>query len=113
MRSGRCLTDVWKPRLVKESSLLQIIWYNPALSTLAHLRYMRTGYISGAFLILLAAINVSRWVSYTSNMHGAIYIILKDSLKWIPVIGWGMQFYGFSTPSTTTPILTENSFHGT
>src|SRR5436190_331164 len=31
-------------------------------------------------------------------MHGAIYIILKDSLKWVPVIGWGMQFYGFSTP---------------
>jgi hypothetical protein len=36
------------------------------------------------------------WVSYTSNMHGAIYIILKDSLKWVPIIGWGMQFYGFS-----------------
>jgi 1-acyl-sn-glycerol-3-phosphate acyltransferase len=38
----------------------------------------------------------TRWVSYTSEMHGAIYIILKDSLKWVPIIGWGMQFYGFS-----------------
>jgi lysocardiolipin and lysophospholipid acyltransferase len=28
-------------------------------------------------------------------MHGHIYIILKESLKHIPVVGWGMQFYGF------------------
>ncbi|QGA17041.1 hypothetical protein EYB26_004711 [Talaromyces marneffei] len=35
------------------------------------------------------------WVSYTSRMHGHIYIILKESLKRIPVIGQGMMFYGF------------------
>ncbi|OLL27007.1 putative acyltransferase [Neolecta irregularis DAH-3] len=35
------------------------------------------------------------WISYTSKMHQAIYIVLKDSLKWIPVLGWGMQMYGF------------------
>jgi 1-acyl-sn-glycerol-3-phosphate acyltransferase len=28
-------------------------------------------------------------------MHGRIYIILKESLRRIPVIGWGMQFYRF------------------
>lgn len=28
-------------------------------------------------------------------MHGHIYIILKESLKWIPVLGQGMMFYGF------------------
>ena len=28
-------------------------------------------------------------------MHGHIYIILKDSLRWIPIIGTGMMFYGF------------------
>lgn len=28
-------------------------------------------------------------------MHGHICIILKESLKWIPVIGPGMQFFGF------------------
>lgn len=35
------------------------------------------------------------WSAYTSRMHGAIYIILKDSLKWIPVIGTAMQLFGF------------------
>ncbi|BFZ54147.1 hypothetical protein PYCC9005_001179 [Savitreella phatthalungensis] len=35
------------------------------------------------------------WAAYTSRMHGALYIVLKDSLKWIPLIGWGMQLYGF------------------
>ena len=28
-------------------------------------------------------------------MHGHIYIILKESLKYVPIIGWGMRFYGF------------------
>jgi lysocardiolipin and lysophospholipid acyltransferase len=58
-------------------------------------RFMQTGYISGAFTS--GAVFNGRWVSYTSNMHGAIYILLKDSLKWVPIVGWGMQFYGFSS----------------
>lgn len=28
-------------------------------------------------------------------MHGHIYIILKESLKRIPIVGLGMQFYSF------------------
>ena len=28
-------------------------------------------------------------------MHGHLYIILKESLKYIPIIGTGMMFYGF------------------
>lgn len=28
-------------------------------------------------------------------MHGHIYIILKESIKYIPLIGTGMMFYGF------------------
>ena len=28
-------------------------------------------------------------------MHGHIYIIAKESLKWLPLVGWGMQFFGF------------------
>ena len=37
------------------------------------------------------------WVGYTNQpqMHGHMYIILKESLKYIPVIGPGMAFFGF------------------
>ncbi|KAL6863443.1 hypothetical protein ACO1O0_003697 [Amphichorda felina] len=37
------------------------------------------------------------WVAYTNRpgLHGHIYIILKESLKYIPIVGWGMLFYGF------------------
>ncbi|KAF1949273.1 acyltransferase-domain-containing protein [Byssothecium circinans] len=35
------------------------------------------------------------WIAYTNNMHGFVYIILKESLKNIPIIGWGAQFYNF------------------
>lgn len=35
------------------------------------------------------------WVAYTAKMHGHIYIILKESLKYVPFLGLGMQFYGF------------------
>jgi lysocardiolipin and lysophospholipid acyltransferase len=36
-------------------------------------------------------------VGYTNikKMHGHIYIILKESLKWIPIIGPGCMFHGF------------------
>ena len=35
------------------------------------------------------------WIAYTSKKHGAIYIILKETLKYIPIIGPAMMFYGF------------------
>lgn len=37
------------------------------------------------------------WVGYTNlrQMHGHIYIILKESIKYIPVIGLGCVFHGF------------------
>ncbi|KAI5838899.1 acyltransferase-domain-containing protein [Morchella snyderi] len=35
------------------------------------------------------------WIAYTARLHGFLYIILKESLKHIPVVGWGMRFYGF------------------
>ena len=35
------------------------------------------------------------WIAYTSHMHGHIFIILKESLKYFPVIGPAMMFYGF------------------
>ncbi|PKY48579.1 acyltransferase [Rhizophagus irregularis] len=33
--------------------------------------------------------------TYLANAHGAIKIILKDSLKWLPIFGWGMQFFQY------------------
>ena len=35
------------------------------------------------------------YVAYANRMHGHIYILLKESLKYIPFIGPGMMFYGF------------------
>lgn len=35
------------------------------------------------------------WIAYCNGMHGRLYIILKESLKKIPVLGWGMQFNQF------------------
>ncbi|KAI9716103.1 MAG: hypothetical protein M1812_005530 [Candelaria pacifica] len=35
------------------------------------------------------------WIAYTGGMHGRLYIVLKESLKRIPVLGWGMQFSQF------------------
>ena len=35
------------------------------------------------------------WIAYTNNMHGHIFIILKESLKYVPLVGPGCMFYGF------------------
>jgi 1-acyl-sn-glycerol-3-phosphate acyltransferase len=35
------------------------------------------------------------WIAYCNGMHGRLYIILKESLKKIPVLGWGMQMSQF------------------
>ena len=35
------------------------------------------------------------WIAYTGDMHGHVFIILRESLKYIPIIGPGMMFYGF------------------
>ena len=59
----------------------------------------------------LIVVLTCRWVSYTSNMHGAIYIILKDSLKWVPILGWGMQFYGFSNFLEERRLTKKFSWH--
>lgn len=35
------------------------------------------------------------WIAYANRMHGHVYIILKESLKYIPVLGQGMMAYSF------------------
>ncbi len=34
-------------------------------------------------------------LAYYADVADSILIILKKSLKWIPIVGWGMQFYRF------------------
>ncbi|KAJ3203833.1 hypothetical protein HDU67_009903, partial [Dinochytrium kinnereticum] len=34
-------------------------------------------------------------LAWWKGAHGDVRIILKDSLKWIPIVGWGMQFFEF------------------
>ena len=35
------------------------------------------------------------WAAYAADMHGHLFILLKQSLRYIPVLGPGMMFYGF------------------
>lgn len=35
------------------------------------------------------------WSAYASRMHGHLYVLLKESLRYIPLLGPGMMFYGF------------------
>lgn len=34
-------------------------------------------------------------LTYFMNTHRNVFIVLKNSLKWIPLVGWGMQIYNF------------------
>ncbi|KAI0778024.1 acyltransferase-domain-containing protein [Trametes elegans] len=34
-------------------------------------------------------------LTYFTGTHRDVFIVLKKSLKWVPVVGWGMQFYNF------------------
>ncbi|ETW87460.1 hypothetical protein HETIRDRAFT_31375 [Heterobasidion irregulare TC 32-1] len=34
-------------------------------------------------------------LTYFSGTHRDVFIVLKKSLKWVPVVGWGMQFFNF------------------
>ncbi|KAJ3284121.1 hypothetical protein HK104_010083 [Borealophlyctis nickersoniae] len=32
-------------------------------------------------------------VSWTRRAHGTVKIIVKESIKWLPIIGWGLQLF--------------------
>ncbi|KAI0639245.1 acyltransferase-domain-containing protein [Trametes polyzona] len=34
-------------------------------------------------------------LTYYMGTHKDVFIVLKKSLKWVPIVGWGMQFYNF------------------
>jgi 1-acyl-sn-glycerol-3-phosphate acyltransferase len=86
-------------------------WFSPTLirvsgdpSMRGQLKQTRDGRLETTFperLVLMANHQLYTdwlylwWIAYTSKMHGHIYIILKEALKYVPVIGPGMMFYGF------------------
>lgn len=35
------------------------------------------------------------WTAYINNLPGYVYIVLKDSIKYIPIVGFGLRMAGF------------------
>ncbi|KAF2477707.1 acyltransferase-domain-containing protein [Lindgomyces ingoldianus] len=90
-----CLTQWWAPTVVRVSG---------DSSMLGQLIKKKDGSLECRFadrMVLMANHQLYTdwlylwWIAYTNGMHGFIYIILKESLKNIPIIGWGAQFYNF------------------
>ena len=101
--------------LTKQSFGIVIVtitqWFSPTLvrvsgdaSVRGQIRRTRDGRLETRFperIVLIANHQVYTdwlylwWISYTNRMHGHIYIVLKEMLKYIPIIGPGMMFYGF------------------
>ncbi|KAF2274776.1 acyltransferase-domain-containing protein [Westerdykella ornata] len=90
-----CLTQWWAPTVVRVS------WDS---SMVGQLIRKKDGSLQCNFanrMVLMANHQLYTdwlylwWIAYCNNMHGFIYIILKESLKNIPIIGWGCQFYNF------------------
>lgn len=91
------MTKIWGPTTIRISG---------DHSVAGQIRRTRDGRVQFAFperIVMIANHQIYTdwlylwWVGYANmpQMHGYIYIILKESLKYIPVIGTGMMFYGF------------------
>lgn len=90
-----CLTQWWAPTVVRVSG---------DSSMVGQLIKKKDGSLECKFadrMVLMANHQLYTdwlylwWIAYTNKMHGFIYIILKESLKNVPIIGWGAQFYNF------------------
>ncbi|KAF1357850.1 hypothetical protein EJ07DRAFT_180462 [Lizonia empirigonia] len=90
-----CLTQWWAPTIVRVSG---------DSSMVGQLIQKKDGSLECNFadrMVLMANHQLYTdwlyiwWIAYTNNMHGFIYIILKESLRNIPIIGWSAQFYNF------------------
>lgn len=90
-----CLTQWWAPTVVRVSG---------DSSMIGQLIKQKDGSLECKFadrMVLMANHQLYTdwlylwWIAYTNKMHGFIYIILKESLKNVPIIGWGAQFYNF------------------
>ncbi|KAH6643852.1 acyltransferase-domain-containing protein [Boeremia exigua] len=90
-----CLTQWWAPTIVRVSG---------DSSMIGQLIQRKDGSLQCNFadrMVLMANHQLYTdwlylwWIAYTNNMHGFVYIILKESLRNIPIIGWSAQFYNF------------------
>jgi 1-acyl-sn-glycerol-3-phosphate acyltransferase len=90
-----CLTQWWAPTVVRVSG---------DSSMVGQMTKMKDGSLQCNFadrMVLMANHQLYTdwlylwWIAYTNSMHGFIYIILKESLRNIPIIGWSAQFYNF------------------
>ncbi|OAL01465.1 acyltransferase-domain-containing protein, partial [Phaeosphaeriaceae sp. SRC1lsM3a] len=90
-----CLTQWWAPTVVRVSG---------DSSMVGQMTKKKDGSLQCTFadrMVLMANHQLYTdwlylwWIAYTNSMHGFIYIILKESLRNIPIIGWSAQFYNF------------------
>lgn len=90
------ITQWWTPLRVKIS-------HDPALNELFAVDD-KTGHLHSKFAKRAVVMSNHQlytdwvylwWIAFTSSVHGGIYIMLKASLKKVPVWGWGMQTYRF------------------
>jgi lysocardiolipin and lysophospholipid acyltransferase len=91
------MTQLWGPTLIRFSG-------DPDVTS--QIRRNEDGTVEFSFperMVLIANHQIYTdwlylwWVGYANKpgMAGHLYIILKESLKWIPLLGQGMMFYGF------------------
>ncbi|KAJ9663553.1 hypothetical protein H2198_000819 [Neophaeococcomyces mojaviensis] len=82
-------------------TLIRVSWHS---SVRGQLRKTADGRLETAFperMVLMSNHQIYTdwiylwWIAYTSRMHGHLFIILKESLKYIPLLGPGMKFFGF------------------
>jgi hypothetical protein len=90
-----CLTQWWAPTVVRVSG---------DSSMVGQMTQRKDGSLQCNFadrMVLMANHQLYTdwlylwWIAYTNSLHGFIYIILKESLRNIPIIGWSAQFYNF------------------
>lgn len=90
-----CLTQWWAPTVVRVSG---------DSSMIGQLIRTKNGDLKCNFserLVLMANHQLYTdwlylwWIAYTNGLHGFVYIILKESLRNIPIIGWSAQMYNF------------------
>ena len=86
-------------------------WFSPTIARVSgdksvsgQLKLSDTGYLETMFPERMVLISNHQlytdwlylwWIAYTNSRHGHIFIVLRDNLRYIPLIGPGMMFYGF------------------